>query len=187
MRVFTAQFGLAVASLALVGILADTAEGGPFRRRSKANNCNTCGTAAYATPVAAQGCGGCGSTSGYYGVNGTAYSMPGYQNGGVTQAGYIPPAGVPNILPARATEVKARMIDGMFEPGTITITAGTTVRWTNEGKHLHTVTSMKGDWTSGELAPGQDFTATFTQPGTFEYYCKNHKDAKEMKGTIIVK
>ena len=46
------------------------------------------------------------------------------------------------------------------------------------------MTSSKGDWGSGDIQAGQDFTATFTKAGTFEYYCKHHPD---MKGTIIVK
>lgn len=194
MRVFTAQFGLAAASFALVCLVADTAEAGLRRRR--ANNCNSCGTAMYAAPVGSQtGCGGCGVANGsqvYYGPNGQAYySTSGYPNGtqpyypnGITPAGFIPPAGVPNILPARATDVKARITDASFEPAIITIAPGTTVRWTNEGKELHTVTATKGDWTSGDLKVGEEFTATFTQPGTFEYYCKYHK---EMKATVIVK
>ena len=39
-------------------------------------------------------------------------------------------------------------------------------------------------WDSGDIQPGKEFIATFTKPGTFEYYCKHHPD---MKGTIIVK
>ncbi|MFO0826469.1 MAG: cupredoxin domain-containing protein [Gemmataceae bacterium] len=59
-----------------------------------------------------------------------------------------------------------------------------TVRWTNDAKNAQTVTSAKGDWGSGQLAPGQEFTATFTQPGTFEYTAGQNKD---LKGTIVVK
>ena len=59
------------------------------------------------------------------------------------------------------------------------------MKWTNDGKKPHTVTSDKGDWGSGELAnAGGTFAATFTKPGTFDYHCKLHPD---MKAKITVK
>ena len=102
---------------------------------------------------------------------------------------------VPGQLPTRpaegttgdtaAVESKAvKILDGSFEPADLEVKAGTTVKWTNDGKKPHTVTSDKGDWGSGELANGQTFTATFTKPGTFEYHCKLHPD---MKAKITVK
>ena len=36
------------------------------------------------------------------------------------------------------------LIDDRFEPATLTVAAGTTVKWVNNGKHLHTVTSEAG-------------------------------------------
>jgi plastocyanin len=85
----------------------------------------------------------------------------------------------------RVAESKAIKInDGSFEPPDMSVKVGTTVKWTNDGKKPHTVTSDKGDWGSGELAEGQTFTATFTKAGTFEYHCKLHPD---MKAKITVK
>jgi len=135
----------------------------------------------------------------------TAQPMP--VAGGVYRAGYpegtgaIPAGGiVPGQLPTRpadattgdtprpdasAVESKAiRILDGSFEPADLELKVGTTVKWTNDGKKPHTVTSDRGDWGSGELAGGQTFTATFTKPGTFEYHCKLHPD---MKAKITVK
>jgi plastocyanin len=83
-----------------------------------------------------------------------------------------------------ANTQKVRIVDNAFEPATLNITTGTTVRWTNEGQKPHTVTSDKGTWGSGEIPPGGEFTATFTKAGTFEYHCKLHSD---MKATIVVK
>jgi plastocyanin len=130
-----------------------------------------------------------------YGASG--YSQPGqvYGAGGYYQPGSIIPAGgVPMPLPGTgssgstdtlpANAEKAKITDIAFEPATITIKPGTAIRWTNDGQKPHTVTSLKGDWDSGDIQPGKDFTATFTKPGTFEYYCRYHK---EMKGTIVVK
>jgi plastocyanin len=168
--------------------------------------CNTCGAVGYAPgyggPVAMPvayapaPCGGCpqaynayqgGYQSGYQVMGTQSFYQPNYQPNGVTPAaGYIPSANVPNILPANATEVRVRLTDS-GEPAPITVPVGTTVRFVNDGKVAHTVASTKGDWTSNELAPGQEFTATFTQPGTFEYHCGTAKDLKAMKGTIVVK
>lgn len=183
------KFTLALAVLTVVCIFADPAEA--IGRRKRNNNCNTCSAPAVA-PVS-QGCGGCGAgvaagyPSYYQPGVGQAYMPQGYQPNGVAQAGFIPPTSVPNILPARGNEVKVRLTDNSSDPATLTIAPGTTVRWVNEGKNARMVSSVKNDWKSDEIAPGQEFTATFTQPGTFEYFCGSSKDVKEMKGTIVVK
>jgi plastocyanin len=108
------------------------------------------------------------------------YSQPMYY----AQPGLYPPTLMPAPMPGAATTIDVAASDDKFEPATVTIAPGTTVRWTNKGTHKHTVTSATGAWDSGDLAAGQVYTATFTRPGTFEYFCKHHKD---MKGTIIVK
>jgi plastocyanin len=133
-----------------------------------------------------------------------SYAQPMPVAGGTYQAGYPPvhehgavPAGgiVPGQLPTRpadattgdtaALEAKAvKITDGAFESADLEVKVGTTVKWTNDGKKPHTVTSDKGDWGSGELANGQTFTATFTKAGTFDYHCKLHPD---MKAKITVR
>jgi plastocyanin len=128
-----------------------------------------------------------GTTSYYPGATTTYGGIPSsYPQPGVVQAGYTTPGAVPSPMPGRVTTeaTKARITDESFEPATITIPTGTTVRWVNDGKEKHTVSSSTGAWESGDIQPGKDFTATFTQPGTFEYYCKYHKD---MKATVVVK
>lgn len=111
----------------------------------------------------------------------------GYQPNGVTQAGFIPPTSIPNILPAQANEVKVRLTDNNADPATINITAGTTVRFVNDSKNTRMVSSVKGDWSSNDIPAGQEFTATFTKPGTFDYFCGTSTNVKDMKGTIVVK
>ncbi|HEY9013595.1 MAG TPA: plastocyanin/azurin family copper-binding protein [Gemmatimonadales bacterium] len=65
--------------------------------------------------------------------------------------------------------------DFSFSPASLTITAGTTVHWMNNGPSAHTTTSDTGIWDSGILnAPGGSFDFTFTQPGTFPYHCRLH-------------
>ncbi|MDP2948605.1 MAG: cupredoxin family copper-binding protein [Chloroflexota bacterium] len=61
-----------------------------------------------------------------------------------------------------------------FRPATLRVAVGTTVTWTNRDGVAHTVTGRSGDWGSGLLAQGQQFSYTFTQPGTYEYFCEPH-------------
>jgi len=76
-----------------------------------------------------------------------------------------------------------------FNPAVITITAGSTVRWTNTASLTsHTTTSDLGDtevWNSGTLNPGDVFTHTFDTPGIYGYYCMIH-GALLMHGFVIV-
>jgi plastocyanin len=75
--------------------------------------------------------------------------------------------------------------DNYIEPASVTVSAGTTVQWSNEGQHRHTVTADDGSWTSQEMTSGAVYQHTFTQPGTYTYHCTKHP--REMRGTIIVK
>lgn len=61
-----------------------------------------------------------------------------------------------------------------FSPGTIQVTAGTTVTWTNNDQTTHTVTADDGSFDSGDVAPGGTFSMTFNTPGTISYHCKIH-------------
>jgi plastocyanin len=68
-----------------------------------------------------------------------------------------------------------------FNPDSVTIEVGQTVRWVNNDNVEHTVTSGNpGETTagsqfdSGNIAPGGVFEQTFTQAGTFEYFCEIH-------------
>jgi plastocyanin len=83
------------------------------------------------------------------------------------------------------TTVSVGMYDNYFQPNTLTVLPGSTVRWAHYGQHKHTVTSATGQWDSGELGGGAVYSITFTQPGTYPYYCRIHSG--EMRGTIVVR
>jgi plastocyanin len=83
-----------------------------------------------------------------------------------------------------AASVTVSAYDDYFQPATITVAPGTTVRWINYGRHTHTVMSNDGRWNSGDIQPGASYAATFTQPGTYSYHCCHHRP--EMQGTVIV-
>jgi LPXTG-motif cell wall-anchored protein len=92
----------------------------------------------------------------------------------------------PKAAPTKVVDSKAS--DDSFDPKEQTIPAGTTVTWHMIGKHAHTVTSEDGSFASGNLDAGQNYSFTFTKPGTYAYYCEYHggKGGQGMAGTIIV-
>jgi plastocyanin len=69
------------------------------------------------------------------------------------------------------------IVDYTYQPDSITVTAGSTVRWTNNSatSTQHTVTSDDGtSFNSGYLNAGQPFAVTFNTPGTYNYHCTIH-------------
>jgi plastocyanin len=96
--------------------------------------------------------------------------------------GGTPPAGV------RVVEI----LDDAFEPKTLRITAGDTVRWVLRGsRNNHTTTNLEMSWDSGRvfLAQGNFFEHTFdasTDGQIFLYYCVTHRDCCEMQGSVLV-
>ncbi len=87
-------------------------------------------------------------------------------------------------MPTRAPALVS-IVNFAFQPQTLNITAGTTVRWTNTtGGTTHTSTSDTGPWDSGNIAPGGTFERSFSTPGSYAYYCEIHPT--QMTGTIVV-
>ena len=70
-----------------------------------------------------------------------------------------------------------------FDPATITVNAGSSVTWVNQGTVPMTVTSSDALFDSDEIAPGSSYTATFDTPGTFRYFCVPYP---HMKGVVVV-
>ena len=64
----------------------------------------------------------------------------------------------------------------LYVPGPVTVSSGTTVRWVNEDRALHTVTSegSGGPLASEELGRGDTYEYTFREPGQYDYYCVVH-------------
>jgi len=66
-------------------------------------------------------------------------------------------------------------IQGMaFSPSTITVSAGSTITWTNKDGVSHTVTSNTGLFDSGTFGSNGTFSFTFPTAGTYPYYCAVH-------------
>jgi plastocyanin len=96
------------------------------------------------------------------------------------------------VAPASAETVTVKMgaDNGMlaFQPPTVTIKAGDTVKWVNNKLSPHNVVvDGHPDLSHKALAfsPGESFTATFDTAGTYSYYCEPHRGAG-MNGKIIV-
>lgn len=76
------------------------------------------------------------------------------------------------------------IVNMAFSPVTLTVTAGSTITWTNNDNMTHTVTADDNSFDSGNIAMGSKYSKTFSTAGTYTYHCTIHPN---MKGTIIVK
>jgi len=61
-----------------------------------------------------------------------------------------------------------------YSANVLTVSAGTTVTWTNQDEMMHTVTAVDGSFDSSFLDPGTSFSYTFDEPGEYEYFCGPH-------------
>jgi len=94
-------------------------------------------------------------------------------------------ATTPAEAPAQAATQEVKIDNFSFAPQTITIPVGTTIHWTNRDDIPHTVVSEdKTTFKSKVLDTDQDFAYTFSQPGTFNYFCSVHP---KMTATVVVK
>jgi plastocyanin len=72
---------------------------------------------------------------------------------------------------------------GQYVPATIHVHAGQSVIFDNVSAVAHTVTARDNSFDSRNVATGESWKNTFTQKGTFPYYCIYHP---LMKGTVVV-
>lgn len=82
---------------------------------------------------------------------------------------------------AKGNSTEIIMKDLAFNPANLTVSAGTTVRWTNEDPVLHTVESVL--FSSGGINGNESFEFTFPNKGAYNYTCGVHQN---MDGRIIV-
>lgn len=89
--------------------------------------------------------------------------------------------------PQAAEKSAVKISNFQFEPKEITVTAGTTVVWENEGGR-HNVTADNGSFKSPTLTAGDKFEYKFDKPGEYPYHCTFHgnKGGKEMAGVVKV-
>lgn len=85
---------------------------------------------------------------------------------------------------------EVEMVGQSFSPQNIEVEVGTTVTWVNESSLVHTVTSGSngehdGLFDSGNISEGEEFSYTFDEVGTFDYFCRPHV-SNGMIGTVTV-
>lgn len=109
-----------------------------------------------------------------------------YTNPGVMQTAPANPTTItsPNTtmpVPTQTTSNEVVINNFAFNPGSLTVPAGTTMTWVNNDSVTH---SIKSDtFSSPDLAPGDTYQHTFTTAGTYNYTCSIHPS---MMGQIIV-
>jgi plastocyanin len=91
---------------------------------------------------------------------------------------------------AATVDVKLGTDQGMlaFEPSTVTVATGDTVRFVNNKLAPHNaVFEGHEELSHTDLAftPGESWEETFTEPGTYTYWCEPHRGAG-MVGKVIV-
>ena len=70
-----------------------------------------------------------------------------------------------------------------FTPATLTIPAGTTVKWTNRDDIPHNIVAEDKSFKSKVLDTDEEFNLKFDKPGTYNYFCAIHP---KMTGKIVV-
>jgi plastocyanin len=87
-----------------------------------------------------------------------------------------------NAPTATAATFAVSMQNLQYNPPTLNVSVGDTVRWTNNETNgvVHSVT---GGPLSSDVNAGESYSFTFTTPGTVNYHCRFHPD---MLGTVVV-
>lgn len=103
-----------------------------------------------------------------------------------TPAAESPAATTAATTPTAATDEETVPIvavgDNFFQPASLTVSAGDTVRWVWSGSVPHSV--RLDDETSPTHTGSGEFEFTFNEPGTYDYVCGVHGES--MPGRIIV-
>jgi plastocyanin len=119
---------------------------------------------------------------GYGGYGGGGYGQPPSTNqtqlstASLTRPSYAPTE--------TGSVVDVNVSDSSFQPRATTITAGTTIRWTNRGSVRHSVKSDAGHFDSGDLAPGATYNYTFSQRGDF--FIRSADNPGVIQGVVTV-
>ncbi|HEY1360205.1 MAG TPA: plastocyanin/azurin family copper-binding protein [Thermoleophilaceae bacterium] len=86
---------------------------------------------------------------------------------------------------ATAKNASVTMQNIQFNPKTVSVPVGGTVKWTNDDSVGHDVTGTGfKSGSSGGLSNGDTFSHKFAKAGTFKYRCTVHPG---MEGTVVVK
>ena len=82
-----------------------------------------------------------------------------------------------------AAPVNIKIDNFTFGPQELKVAAGTTVTWANRDDIPHTVVSTDKVFKSRVLDTDEQYSFTFTAPGTYTYFCSIHP---KMTGKVVV-
>jgi plastocyanin len=85
--------------------------------------------------------------------------------------------------PAQSAEQTVGISEYAFSPAKLSVTAGTKVTWINHDQVPHSVVEKDKRFHSAALDTDDSYSLTFSQPGTFQYFCSLHP---RMTGTVTV-
>ncbi len=91
-----------------------------------------------------------------------------------------------HLATAVSADTMVNIMTFKFDPTPLVIPVGTTVVWTNQDIAPHTATSDPGSafaFDTGKPQKGQSGKITFTQVGTFTYFCSVHPN---MHASVVV-
>lgn len=116
--------------------------------------------------------------------NGDQTDVNVYLTEGLSGAGATAAATATEGTEATADATMVDIKDFAYNPAQVDIPVGATVTWTNSDSVPHTATAQdRAALQSGTLQPGDTYSQTFAEAGTFDYFCEFHPN---MKGTIVV-
>ena len=125
--------------------------------------------------------GGAGATTSTTQVGGPHTDAPGPAT--------APTSGTTAGLPG---PLQVSIIDNQFQPNHLSVAKGGSVRFTNDGMSLHTVTIQAPDGSpleDSQVNPGEQTTVDFDMVGTYKLRCKIHSSddfSAGQVGTIAV-
>lgn len=91
----------------------------------------------------------------------------------------------PTSAPAPAPATSIAIKEFTYSPTPATVKAGAEIRVTNADSAPHTLTdrAAKRGFDSGTVKGGEAGSVTFSEPGTYDYFCEFHP---YMKGRVTV-
>ena len=100
--------------------------------------------------------------------------------------------GVIVIIQCKKTEIgtpaenEIFLLYKLFNPSSLTVAKGTTVKFSNKDNANHSATSSGGLFDSGKIESDGSYSYTFNTAGTFNIFCKYHQSNTQEQGYIVV-
>ncbi len=106
-------------------------------------------------------------------------AAPGHDHGAPADAGA---RSEPKPPMAGVYEVAIRNF--VYEPASVSIRVGESVRWTNYDAAPHDAVAYTGSWKTPLLKVNESANQVYSEPGVYPYYCTVHP---AMRGTVEVR